>query len=365
MKYIFLQRIQGISAFSANSDIEIINISNENIFKMPETLDVFGNKNLNFISYETIVPSYNVFIIKNGKCIIGREEVFNKNNSVIVEITSQKTNPFIGKKIQEIKKAKKIKGNVVNLSLSFGLANNYYHFMVEYSARLFMLRKSGIEPDYYICPKKIKFQKEFLVYHHIDECKILDIDDGVVIQAENLITPSLINNWEHVKFRGTTYYQKQYLPIWITEVYNSYMPKKRGSKNIYISRSNARYRKIENEDIIIKHLSKYNFEVHYLENYSVEQQIKLFNECAVLIAPHGAGLINMCFCMEGIKILEIFPEYYHDHSFVLQALFLKHKYHYLIGKTLINNNTVPIEENIQVNLELFSKAVDLLLANKP
>jgi capsular polysaccharide biosynthesis protein len=331
---------------------------------MPEIADIFGNKHFDFTSYETIVPPHNVFIIKNGKCIIGREEVFNKNNFVLVEITSQTRNPFLGKRTQEIKEVTQIKGSVANLSLSFELANNYYHFMVEYSARLFMLRKSSIEPDYYICPKKNRFQKDFLAYHHVDECRILDIDDGVVVQAENLITTSLINNWEYVKYRGTTYYQKQYLPIWINKVYNSYTPKIRGNKNIYISRSNARYRKIENEDMIIKYLDKYNFEVHYLENYSVEQQIKLFNECAVLIAPHGAGLINMCFCMDGIKILEIFPEYYHDHSFVLQALFLKHKYYYLIGKTPIIENTAPIEENIQVDLEIFSKAVDLLLATK-
>ena len=46
------------------------------------------------------------------------------------------------------------------------------------------------------------------------------------------------------------------------------------------------------------------------EDYSVEDQIKLVKNAKYIVALHGAGLVNLNFCKEGTKILELFPHYY-------------------------------------------------------
>ncbi|NLK46923.1 MAG: glycosyltransferase family 61 protein [Treponema sp.] len=353
------KKIREISAFSHRDDIKIIPFSKSKEFVMPQLSDIFSNTYDEFNSYKTSIPDYYVLEINKGKCITGREEVYTNDNKVLKEITSQKINPAIGSLLRRLKKVTSIDGTVVNLSLS-GLENNYYHFLVGFAARLFMLKKLNINPDYYIYPMNTTFQKYFLRYFNIDSKKIINVGEGNWIRAKKLIAPALINNWEVVKYRNTTHFKKQYLPLWLGDIYNNFRPTTLGNKRIYISRKFANYRKVINEDIVIDYLKKKNFEIHYLENYTVQQQIELFNQCAVLVAPHGAGLINMSFCASGVKILELFPKYYHDTGIMLQALILKHDYNYLICETE-DISMHPQQEDIIIDTKTFTRAVDLLL----
>lgn len=361
LKKILQRKLKGISIHSSNKDLSLISFSDSELFSMPDVVDIFGAKHSSFLAYKVIVPEYYILQVRNGKCIIGHEEVYTERNQILLEITSQKLNPALNSNESMLRSPTVINGSVVNLSLS-GLENNYYHYLVEFAARIFMLHKLNIKPDYYILPTKTSFQKEFLNYFDIDISKVVGLSENTVIQAKRLLAPALINNWSANMVRNTIHYQKQYLPHWIGDVYNSFRPNRIGEKNIYISRKLARYRKVINEESIIAYLLSKNFEVHYLENYSVEQQIHLFNQCSVLIAPHGAGLINMCFCAPGIRILELFPRYYHDHSFILQALMLNHKYSFIIGSALNVDGVPPQQEDIMIDMKIFCEAVELLLS---
>jgi hypothetical protein len=355
------EKIIGISVFTNRKDIKMVSFSKSEIFNMPEYRDIFGNVHEGFNSYKTKIPDYYVLRVNRGKCIVGFEEVYTKDNKVLLEITSQKNNPSLNSNIKKLKNVVSINGSVANLSLS-GLENNYYHFLVEFSARLFMLKKLNIKPDYYIYPMNTTFQKDFLIHFGIDNDKVINLNEGTTIQAEILIAPALINNWEPIEFRNVIHYQKQYLPYWISDIYNDLILPRKGNKYIYISRKFSKYRKVINEEIFIDFLKSKNFEIYYLENYTVNQQIEIFNQCSALIAPHGAGLINMCYCAPGIRILELFPKYYHDHGLILQALMLKHKYNYLIGDTLNTDGIPPQQEDIIIDIKLFTQAVELLLS---
>ncbi|MEM9542463.1 MAG: glycosyltransferase family 61 protein, partial [Cyanobacteria bacterium P01_E01_bin.42] len=76
--------------------------------------------------------------------------------------------------------------------------------------------------------------------------------------------------------------------------------------NIFISRRNSRSRRIVNEDEVIKTLAKLDFVPYLLEDFDWQDQVKLFQQAKKIVAPHGAGLVNMVFSPQNTQILELF-----------------------------------------------------------
>lgn len=75
-------------------------------------------------------------------------------------------------------------------------------------------------------------------------------------------------------------------------------------KRFVISRSDANYRRIVNEDEIMLLLNDFNFERIELSRLSFCQQVQLFRSAEIVIAPHGAGLANIIFSTQA-TLLEL------------------------------------------------------------
>lgn len=88
---------------------------------------------------------------------------------------------------------------------------------------------------------------------------------------------------------------------------------------VYISRLDAQTRKILNEDVLIDFLKKEGFEIHTLADKKFKQQIEIFANSKLIIAPHGAALTNLMFCDENAKFVEIFPKKFFNEGFVMIA----------------------------------------------
>lgn len=351
--------IKGLSINVKTDLFKLLEIYPTDTFYFPQVKDLTGKTNENFNSYSCQIPSQYILCIPKGKCILGKEEVFTRNNRVIKEITSQKNNPLLGSMLQ-LYPTKRIKGSVVNLSLS-GLEKNYYHFTTELLLRFHLLRKANINPDFYIVDNSLVFQKELLKLLKIPEHKILTIDSSYqVIQATTLYTTSLINNWEYCYFNNVIHYQKQWLPKWNKDLYedlkkiNTSLIKNYNSPNIYISRNHGTKRTIENEEELLFILKSYNFKILYLEELSILEQISYFAHAKIIIAPHGAGLVNLNYCKKGTVILELFPQFYHDASFKLLAFQNSLIYNYVICKTSFPTKN-PTEDNINVDINQLKK----------
>jgi len=120
-----------------------------------------------------------------------------------------------------------------------------------------------------------------------------------------------------------------YLPNWyVTEFLRRVAPDRPGKRNrrIYISRKNSENRRILNEADLVLRLARLGFVRYELEKMNVAKQIELFHDAEMVVAPHGAGLVNLLFA-EKAKVLELFsgplirPHYYflskargHDYS---------------------------------------------------
>ncbi|NDY96315.1 glycosyltransferase family 61 protein [Wenzhouxiangella limi] len=77
---------------------------------------------------------------------------------------------------------------------------------------------------------------------------------------------------------------------------------------LYISRQDATARRVLNEAAVMHYLEQAGFTCIIPGNFSIEQQIKLFNRASVIVGPHGAGLTNLLFCKSGTRVIELFQE---------------------------------------------------------
>ena len=79
----------------------------------------------------------------------------------------------------------------------------------------------------------------------------------------------------------------------------------RGSNRVYISRSRAQRRQVENEDDLLTLLSRWRFTVVHLEGLPWREQAMLLKDCELLLGNHGAGLSNMLFLPEDSVLWEL------------------------------------------------------------
>ncbi|MFA6598863.1 MAG: glycosyltransferase family 61 protein [Ignavibacteriaceae bacterium] len=78
-------------------------------------------------------------------------------------------------------------------------------------------------------------------------------------------------------------------------------------RKIYISRKKSR-RPLKDEEIIEIMLEKIGFKIIYSEDFPLLEQFSLFANAEVIVAPHGAGLVNLVFSQQLKVVVEIFTE---------------------------------------------------------
>jgi hypothetical protein len=79
-------------------------------------------------------------------------------------------------------------------------------------------------------------------------------------------------------------------------------------RRIYVSRDDARLRRVVNEDEILPRLEMLGFKRVVLKGMPIPRQVQLFRRAEAVVAPHGAGLAHTIWCAPGTKVLEFFPD---------------------------------------------------------
>jgi len=77
------------------------------------------------------------------------------------------------------------------------------------------------------------------------------------------------------------------------------------NRRVFISRANARRRKLTNEKEVTDYIEALGFEIVQAEKLNFSQQVELFSGCSIILAQHGAGLTNILFAPSHSKVLEI------------------------------------------------------------
>ena len=216
-------------------------------------------------------------------------------NKLNIENFSEKFTK-IPKKIHLYKKP------IINISTMGN--SSYFHWLFFPG----LINLSSLEDDELTSLKKYLFYigplKEIPNYI-FDTLKILKISRKQIITipcTSNLLISSFQENYyDCVTKRHISFLRKYFLPHASKKISNRL-------DKIYIARKDRFPRNLQNlnefENFIIKDKK---FTKVYLEDYSLFDQISIFNNAKYIIGVHGAGMSNVVFCNIKVKIIEIIP----------------------------------------------------------
>jgi capsular polysaccharide biosynthesis protein len=178
---------------------------------------------------------------------------------------------------------------------------NYFHWLFDVLPRMRLL---GTEPcDWVYVQTELPFQQEALRRVGVPPSRWITAGANRHLQADVLIAPSLPGNSGQVTaetrswLRGLLMGPEGDLPG-------------RGGSRLFISRMDARIRRLENEAEVIRVLETRGFEVLRLAGRSMAEQAAIFAGARAVVGMHGAGLSNLVFCAPGTRVLELFSEAY-------------------------------------------------------
>jgi capsular polysaccharide biosynthesis protein len=287
-----------------------------------------------------------VAVIPDGRVWGLNGAILAPDNNLLWDVSLEFVYPYSNHSIFKEEKLPPISQNYKRATdLTHTGAKNYYHWMYEVIPRLHLLKQSNIEADLFIIksePTPVPFQSETLDQIGIKTDQLIKTHKDFHIQVENLVIPSqpsFATKWAYDFLRKT---------FLIDDIVNP-----SDKKRIYISRKHSRI--ITNEDDLMYLLMKYGFIKIELETLPVAEQIKLFSSAEVIIAPHGAGLVNLTFCHPGTKILEIFSPTYITPLYWVISSFSNLNYYSYIGQTDPNQLAQGWSgfDNIKINMHNF------------
>ena len=204
--------------------------------------------------------------------------------------------------------------------------HNYFHWMVDVLPRLELLRRSGVswqEIDWiWINSVQQPFQRETLEILGVPASKILSSDRHPYIQAR-LVVPSFAGHLGWLEPWALRFLRDKFLPFGDRQT-NSQPD--RPLDRIYISRASATHRRVLNEAEVMAQLQPLGFVSVALETLSFAEQVALFAQAKVIVAPHGGGLTNLLFCQPETVVVELASPHYLRHYFwaISQPLKLRH-----------------------------------------
>lgn len=249
-------------------------------------------------------PKSFVISIPNGKIFGYSGAVITHDDKLLWDVSWQMD---LGRDVQKAKlhhvfnhlklpECQKISQTVAVLANSD--SEGYFHWFIDTLSRLEILRRTLPNCldsiDQFIVRKGVSAITESLEILGVLCNKILFWNSDSHIQAASLVVPSL-----------PSYFNP---PSWVCAfLRDSFLKHKadiQSSRKKYISRSNARHRRVANEEDVINFLSNFGFVPVWLEGSSFVEQIALLANAEVIVAPHGDGSTNLLWCNPKTKVLK-------------------------------------------------------------
>lgn len=250
---------------------------------------VFGESNL--ILVDDNHGFYDLKNIENDNIAITDSIFFSENNSIYL--------------YENIRKEIKVDEGI-NLLVNYSF--NYYHFLFEALVKFKFLKDINSNVPLLVdeIVERTPQFKELLDLFNTKRDVIFVKKHAKVnvkklhhIGLLNVIPPNFKNNskieLDHVLF------ERDSLRFIRTKLLNN-LPKVAAYKKIYLSRKGASGRRKFNEDEISNLLMDKGFEVIAPQDYSILEQISLFNNADVIIGGSGAAFTNLIFCNENAKV---------------------------------------------------------------
>jgi len=177
----------------------------------------------------------------------------------------------------------------------------YSHWLFDILPRLARVQEFYGKTDYYFLQYSHPFQVEILnQLQWMLEGQIINCVQTPWICGDELVVPC------HQIMFG--YHHPRWVCDWLRETFLSLRDVSvRPKRKIYVSRVLAKRRKVTNEAELVAFLRQRDFSIYVLEELSFTEQIAVFQDAEIIVAPHGSGLANLVFCDPGTQVIELFP----------------------------------------------------------
>lgn len=181
---------------------------------------------------------------------------------------------------------------------------NYYHWFVDTLPRLLFIAaaKNIITRDISIAIPQNLFEREYIRTSLTSMCKdVFPLKSKHVFRAKQLyIPPSLDDSDDSI-------YKRRLVYAFLKRRLGNSLKLQTNKPYIYISRSDASYRRILNEASLTAQLSALGFITVIPSRMSLAEQISIFRNAECIAGIHGAGLANIIFTRPKSLLIEIRP----------------------------------------------------------
>lgn len=208
---------------------------------------------------------------------------------------------------------------------------SYYHWLLGTIPKLCLAMHTDRFDHYIVNPRhkgRDQFQIESLHLLDLPIEKVRWIDRGKHFQCDQLTLPS--EPCTHDQTRLSPWAQRILRDTLLPKVGDLAIPK--GPEKIYITRAQARRRRLSNETEVSQLLENFGFIPVVLESLPLTTQIKWLSEADSVVGLHGAGLANLVFCRPGTKVVEITSDVWPNPCFQNLAKLSQLPYARVVGR---------------------------------
>ncbi len=332
--------------------------NNEQYYIILENAEILGASNViifkNKFIYDLVAnpQSSNIQVIDNGLLLIKNRLIHLGNRYFVLY-------KYKGSHISE------------GILLSGNFSRNYYHFIFEFMAKLYLMSKCDIPSDIpVIVDKKVQTipQLNEILSLLVEGRDVIYVESYEVIKVNKLhylsfvnnIPPSFKNvynaksedivfNYDSVDYLRDTLIDK----LGLSSSFDS-------PTNIFISRKNCNrrsYNEVEIEELLNRHC----FETVYPETMTIQEQAKLFYNASHIVAASGAALTNIIFCKPGTRVLVFSVEGFNLTIFSSVAKYLNLNLVYILGKKQNNKN---IQSDFNIDLDKVKAYINYSVGNE-
>jgi glycosyltransferase involved in cell wall biosynthesis/capsular polysaccharide biosynthesis protein len=244
---------------------------------------------------------------------------------------------------------------------------NYFHWLVEVLPKILFIdqQKDFIDVPLLI-PKELHENLIIALERvNINNHRLIPLEHGIAYQVDRLIFPSALSRVID-RYKGAAVFDEDIIlsKKWVSQVASLLKNNTQYNENtwrkIYLTREKG-MRALGNKEEIEEVFTKRDFEIIDLNGWSLDEQIELFSETSVVVAPTGAALTNMLFCQPGTKIIlfmsnhEVSNYYFWHNLGIIMELDLK----IIVGKRLFNlTNYWSVHDDYVIDANLVLEEID-------